>query len=183
MLMSILALVAVGCASTYEAKVEFDVNTEVDMSQYKTFSWLKESKIMVASSDLNPVMKLRIDKEIEHALEQKGYTYVADAEKADFVVTYTVGSRDKIRVDTFPSSFHSDWAWGGGYYGRHHGMHMGTETRVRNYTEGKLAIDIFDVKTHQPAWHGSATKRITKADEKNYEQTINLIVSQVLAQY
>lgn len=181
--MSILVMVAAGCTATYEAKVDFDVNTDVNMSQYKTFSWLKDSKIMVASSDLNPVMKLRIDKEIEQAFKAKGYVFEENSEKADFVVTYTVGSRDKIRVDTFPSSYHTNWAWGGGYYGRHYGMHMGTETRVRNYTEGKLAIDIFDVKSRQPAWHGSAIKRITKSDEENYEQTIKTIVNQVLAQF
>ncbi len=183
LLVSFILVVIAGCASTYEAKVDFDVNNEVDMTQYKTFSWLKESKIMVVSSDVNPVMKMRIDKEIEQAFIAKGYQLIDDAEAADFVISYTVGSRDKIKVDTFPSTYHTNWGWGRGYYGGYNGMSMGTETRVRNYTEGKLAVDIFDVKSHQPAWHGSAVKRITKTDQENYELTIKTIVNQIVSQF
>lgn len=181
--MSAALLVIAGCASQYEAKVDFDKNDEINTAQYKTFAWLKEQKIMVRSEDLNPVVKVRIDKAIENEFKAKGYNLIMDPEAADFVISYTVGSRDKIRVDTFPTTYHGGWGWGSHYYGGYGGMHMGTETRVRNYTEGKLAIDVFDVKTHQPAWHGSAVKRISSSDEENYEETIKTIVHQVVAQF
>ncbi len=177
-----LVVVVSGCASSSMAKVDFDINPEVDMSTYKTFAWMKESKILVMSEDLNPVMKVRIDKEIENAFIAKGYQLSEDPESADFVISYTVGSRDKIKVDSYPASYHGGFGWGRRYHGMHYGMSMGTETRVRNYTEGKLALDIYDVKTHQPAWHGSATKRITTSDKENYELTITTIVNQVIDQ-
>ena len=135
---------------------------------------------MVMSKDLNPVMKLRVDKDIEEAFIAKGYKLVSDPEKADFAISYTVGNRDKIKVDSYPATYLAGFGWGRGYYG---GMSMGTETRVRQYTEGRLAIDVYDVKSKQPAWHGYAIKRISKDDKENPEGAIELIVTQVVANF
>ena len=175
------------CSSTYEAKVDFDKNTKVDTINYKTFAWLTPGKIMAPAEDFNPVMKLRVDEEIEQAFIAKGYTLINDAEKADFAISYTVGNRDKIKVSSYPSTYNASFGWGrgyyGGYYGGMYGNNMSTETRVRQYTEGKLAIDIYDVKTHQPAWHGWATKRITSEDKEAPSVVIKDIVNEVVAQF
>ena len=177
---SLVAILFSACSATSAIKVNFDRNAQVDMSSYKTFSWLKSDKILASSEDVNPVMKLRIDEAIEKAFIAKGYQLVEDTEQADFTISYTVGSRDKIKVDSFPTSYRTTFGWGRGYYG---GISMGTETRVRNYTEGKLAVDVYDVKSKQPAWHGWATKRLTSADKQEMETTINLIAQEVINQF
>lgn len=186
LLLAAVAAVAVGCTSQYAAKVDSDTNTEIDVSQYKTFAWLKETKILAASEDINPVMKLRLDDAVEDSFIAKGYTLVDSADDADFAIAYTVGSRDKIKIDTYPASYNTSFGWGHGYYG-HRGYYggigvggIGTETRVRNYTEGKLAIDVYDVKSHQPAWHGWAIKRISSDDREDPEQMIKTLVEQVV---
>jgi len=184
LLVAALVIVVAGCSTTYEAKVDFDKNTNIDTMKYKTFAWLTPGKIMSAAEDYNPVMKLRVDEEIEQAFIMKGYKLVADAEKADFAISYTVGNRDKIKVSSYPSTYNSSFGWGRGYYGGHYGgVHMGTETRVRQYTEGKLAIDVYDVKSHQPAWHGWATKRITSNDQEAPSSVIKDVVNEVVAQF
>jgi len=185
----ITALVAVvaSCASTYEAKVGFDKNTKIDTSNYKTFAWLTPGKIMAPAEDINPVMKLRVDEEIVQAFTAKGYKLVADAEHADFAISYTVGNRDKIKVSSYPTTYNASFGWGrgyyGGYYGGMYGTHMATETHVRQYTEGKLAIDVYDVKTHQPAWHGWATKRIASSEKEAPSSMIKDVVNQVVVQF
>lgn len=180
-------VVVASCSSTYEADVDFDRNTNVDTANYKTFAWLTSGKIMAPPEDINPVMKVRVDEEIELAFAAKGYTLISDPEKADFAISYTVGNRDKIKVSSYPSSYNSSFGWGRGYYGGHYGgmygANMGTETRVRQYTEGKLAVDVYDVKTHQPAWHGWAVKRITSSDKEAPSATIRDIVHQVIAKF
>lgn len=180
-------IVLASCASTYEADVDFDKNSKIDTSNYKTFAWLTPGKIMAPAEDINPVMKVRVDEEIEQAFISKGYQLIDDAEKADFTISYTVGNRDKIKVNSYPSSYNTGFGWGrgyyGGYYGGMYGSTMGTETRVRQYTEGKLAVDVYDVKTHQPVWHGWATKRITSADKQAPSSTIKDIVHQVIGQF
>ncbi len=62
-------------------------------------------------------------------------------------------------------------------------MSIGSETSVRQYTEGKLAIDIYDVKSHQPVWHGWATKRLTSEDKEAPSAAWNNIVIKVINQF
>ncbi|MCP4325120.1 MAG: DUF4136 domain-containing protein [Alteromonadales bacterium] len=181
---SLIALTA-GCA-TNSAKVNFDKNNEIEIINYKTFAWLTKGKIMAPPADINPVMKQRVDNSIEQAFIAKGYQLVDDAEHADFTISYTVGSRDKIKVNSYPATYNTGFGWGRGYYGGsgYYGlMSMGTETSVKQYTEGKLAIDIYDVKTHQPVWHGWATKRLTSDDKESPSATLNNIVIKVVNQF
>jgi len=182
-----LVTLLVSCATTYKAKVGFDKNTPVDTRNYKTFAWLTPGKIMAPTEDFNPVMKVRVDAEIEQAFMAKGYQLIADAEKADFSISYTVGNRDKIKVSHYPASYKIGFGWGrgyyGGYYGGLYGSPMTTEPRVSQYTEGKLAIDVYDVQSHQPVWHGWATKRITSSDRETPSASIKGTVQQVVAQF
>jgi hypothetical protein len=186
-LLSIAVLLAfmAGCA-TNSAKVNFDQNTDIDTKNYKTFAWLTKGKIMAPAVDFNPVMKERVNDSIEQAFIDKGYQLIDDSEQADFTISYTVGNRDKIKVNSYPATYNTGFGWGRGYYGArgyYGSMSMGTETSVRQYTEGKLAIDIYDVKTRQPVWHGWATKRLTSEDKQSPSNSLNEIVIQVVNQF
>ncbi len=177
----LLVLGVAGCTATHNAKVNFDKNMQVNTQNYKTFAWLTKGKILAPAVDLNPVMKVRLDDAIVKAFIAKGYQLTDDAEKADFTISYTVGNRDKIKVSSYPASY-SHFGWGRGYYGGYYGG-MATETHVSQYTEGKLAIDVYDVKTHQPAWHGWGVKRLTSNDKENPSAAINAVVAQVVNQF
>jgi len=175
-----LITVVVGCASTQKARVNFDRNSDISTSHYKTFAWLNETKVLAEPVDVNPVMKVRIDNAIESAFVAKGYQLIDDAEQADFTISYTMGSRDKVKVDSLPTTYRTGFVWGHRYYG---GIGVSNETHVRNYTEGKLAIDVYDVKSRQPVWHGWAVKRIKTADQDNPSKAIKSVVEQVVAQF
>ena len=172
-----LVFTLLACQSTNQAKVNQDRNVTVDTSQYKTFAWLTPEKILTAPVDINPVMKNRIDDDIVVAFEAKGYKLIESADDADFTISYTIGNRDKIKVDSYPTTYRAGFGWGRGYYG------MGTETTVKQYTEGRLAIDVFDVKSKQPVWHGWAVKRITSSDKDDPTATIRTVVNEVIAQF
>lgn len=171
-----LVLLSVGCASNSE-KTYFDKNTNINTVNYKTFSWLTKEKIMGSTFDTNPVMIARVSKSIEQAFITKGYNLVDDAEKSDFTISYTIGSRVKTNIHTYPASYNNTLGWRRGYYDL---SSSGTETNIRQYTEGKLAIDVYDVKTQQPVWHGWATKRITSKQNEAPLKVINGIVTSVV---
>ena len=63
---ALLLMAVASCSTTYEAKINFDKNSKVDISNYKTFAWLTSGKIMAPAADFNPVMKQRVDEEIEN---------------------------------------------------------------------------------------------------------------------
>lgn len=180
LLTAIMAMsLLVSCASTHPAKVGFDRNSAINTQDYKTFAWLNKNKSLTQNVNVNPVRKARLEDSIEQAFVAKGYRLVSNSEQADFAISYTVGSREKIKVDSFPTTYHGGFRWGGPYYG----SVTTSETRVRQYDEGHLAIDVFDVETHQPAWHGWAIKRITSADKEQPDVVLTDIVNQVVAQF
>ncbi len=181
---AVLLISVASCSTTYEAKINFDKNSKVDTLQYKTFAWLTSGKIMAPPEDINPVMKLRVDEEIEKAFMAKGYQLINDAEKADFTISYTVGNRDKIKVSSYPINYNVGFGWGLGYYvGGMYDTQMSIKTHVRQYTQGKLAIDVYDVKSHQPAWHGWAVKRISSKDKEMPSSAIKDIVHKLVIQF
>ena len=178
-LAAIAAATLTGCASGFQATYDHDPSH--DFSAHKNWAWISEHPMTVGQTSRlpNPLLEPRIMAAIESNLAAKGYTKGDDAGAADFAVAFTVGSREEIKVDTYPSMYAGygyPRGWGGAYYG----MGYGTETSVRQYQKGMLAVDIFDVAEKRPMWHGVATKSITESDRKKMEETINAAVTAVL---
>jgi hypothetical protein len=132
----------------------------------------------------NPLLEPKIMAAIEDGLATKGFSKVDDPEAADFVLSFTVGSREEIKVNSYPASYagygyRGAWGWGGPYYG----VGMATETQVRQYQKGMLALDVFDVKEHRPVFHAVAEKSITESDRKKLDETVQAAVDAVLAAF
>jgi len=181
---AILTLLVSGCASTFEATYDHDAST--NFSEYQSFAWISKNPMKVGEgvNIANPLLEPRITSALEKALVAKGYKYEIEPKNADFVVSFTIGSREEIRVDSYPSmsmsagygrAYPGHWGWGGAYYG------VSTDTQVRQYTEGMLAVDIFDVAERRPVWHGVATKRINQSDRDELDATVQAAVDAILA--
>jgi len=54
---------------------------------------------------------------------------------------------------------------------------------VREYTEGRLAIDLFDVRRRRPVWHGYGTRSLTGREVKDPEKLIGAAVTAILADF
>ena len=171
------------CASTVEATHDHDAAN--DFSGYETFAWISKNpmKVSTAVASVNPLLEPRIMSALEKALVAKGYKWVGEAASADFVISFTVGSREEIKVDSYPNmsagygmAYPGHWRWGGAYYG--YGV---SETSVRQYTKGMLAVDVFDVKDKRPVWHGVASKTVNESDRENMDVTIKAAVDAILA--
>ncbi|MEY8213360.1 MAG: DUF4136 domain-containing protein, partial [Colwellia sp.] len=103
-LMLILISVIASCSHT-NTKVNFDVNPNVDIKEAKTFAWLKESKAIHLSVGFNPIIKARIEEAIESEMLIKGYKIISDPRLADLALTYSIGSREKINIESYPSYY------------------------------------------------------------------------------
>lgn len=166
------ALMLSGCAST---KFTSDFDQAHDFGTYKTFAWAGESPMTVlGTTRVPPMLEPRIARELRAELEAKGYTYVETLEQADFGVSFTVGSRSSTEVIKSPETFwvnQTNWRWGRAYYPAYRRPVAVTatpvtvtSTEVRAYTEGTLAIDIYDVKSKAPVWHGAGTKTVSTSE-------------------
>jgi hypothetical protein len=152
----VLLLCTGGCESI---QTNCDFNPVVDFSTYHTFSWISDNPMIAASPTVSPMTQGRVQLAIIDVLQQKGITYVSNPAQADFVVSFTAGTHQQVRVDTtsYPIGYQGPWAWGMGYY---------QDIEVREYQQGRLSIDMFDTKLRQPVWHGWGSKNITGSDQK-----------------
>ncbi|WP_054118537.1 DUF4136 domain-containing protein [Porphyrobacter sp. AAP60] len=167
------ALMLSGCATT---KFTSDFDQAHDFGTYKTFAWAGESPMTVlGATRVPPMLEPRLAREVRAELEAKGYRYVEALEQADFGVSFTVGSRSTTEVIKSPETFwvnQTNWRWGRAYYPAYRRpVAVGaitpvtvTTTEVEAYTEGTLAIDIYDVKTKSPVWHGAGTKTVNTSE-------------------
>lgn len=176
---SVLLLVLfAGCSSNLPIT---DYDSSVNFARYKTFAFISAHPLMrVEGIVTSPMLESRLMQVTENVLSSRRLRRVSDPENADIAVAFTLGSRDKIQVNSYPEPYrpyYGGWRWGGAYYSG------ASQVDVRQYTEGVLSIDIYDVSQRKPVWHGTATKRITKKIRENPQQTINEIVPAILATF
>jgi hypothetical protein len=169
-----VALGAAAVASCATIRAASDYDGAADFSRFQRYAWVAESPLIRAESGRVEVSALnvqRIREAIERELAAKSFELVATLEEADFGVSFTVGARDMITVDDYPPYYRGDWHWGYRYY---------SSVDVAMYTEGMLAIDVFDNETREPVWHGWARKTILQSDIRNPEATIEDAVAAIL---
>ncbi len=172
---ALACLTLCGCATMQAGS---DSYPSADFARFHTFAWIADSPLITPTSrrvEVSPLSLRRIEEAIEAQLGAKGFTEVASRDDADFAVSFTVGARDMIDVDSYPPYYRGPWNWRTPYYGRNVDVYM--------YTEGILAIDVFDNETRQPVWHGWAKKRITGTDIKDPASAIDAAVAAILAHF
>jgi hypothetical protein len=143
------ALVLSACTST--PQVTTDRNPSAPFSSYRTYTWLSKPDNMA------PLMQQRLVDSVDAQLRKMGWTESANADVA--IAGHAVLSQ-KQRLDTMYSGS-AYRGWGGGWGG---GMGSSTTT-VRTYDVGTLIIDLFDTKTRQGVWRGTASGTLTDSPE------------------
>lgn len=165
-----------GCASTIETFSDHDASVAFD--DYETFAWISEHPMVSSPGNAvaaNPFMEDRIQDAIRHELTSRGYRLVQRDGDADFVVSFSVGGRKELSVESYPVAYRNRWTWGGAY--------IGDSVSVESNTEGVLAIDLFDAESKSPIWHGVARKNLTSAEQKLRGSIIQESVAAVLAEF
>ena len=149
-----LSFVSAG-AFAQDVKVDFD--KAADFTKYKTFA------IKLGTSWNNPLGEKRVLAEIQQGLTEKGWTATTDDAKADAIVVLHGATEKQKSLNTFYSGGYGGYGWRGGWGG---GMGTSTTT-VDEYTVGTLVVDIFDAKSKQLVYRGTATDELSNKPEKN----------------
>jgi len=159
-----VALLLGGCTT---ARISTNSDPTQDFSRYATFGWIDETPATTfGARSISPVLQAEIAQSIKSALEAKGYRFTENTASADFAVSFTVGTRegfDTVEVPDYYWDTRPSWTWGTGYWPVGRAV-PSTRTEVRDYTEGTLSIDVFDVTRRAPVWHGAGVKHLTAAE-------------------
>lgn len=148
-------LMALALASCATPRVYTDHDPSAQFSSYRTYSWREKPE------KAPPLIARRIVDAIDAQLAAKGWQQVPDG--GDVALAAHVASRQEYELDTF----YNDPFWGG--WGWHHHWGVGATwgtTRVRSYTVGTLVLDMFDTRTRQAIWRGTAEGTVSKKPEK-----------------
>jgi len=129
-------------------EVRTDHDPAVDFSRYSTYYW----KRLPATS--NSLMNGRIVSAVEGQLFAKGWRKVPE-QQAQTALAADVTTRQGQRVDTFHNN------WGPGWHGWGMGGQMMTTARVVTYEVGTLVVDLYDVKSRNAIWRGTASDTLS----------------------
>jgi hypothetical protein len=161
-----LFLVAMlGAVFAQQVKTDFDHQT--NFSQYKTYSW---QEIKAADSLWDPRIKSAVDAQ----LAAKGWTQVEKG--GDVAIVAIATTQTERTLQTFYDGMGGGWRWRG--FG---GMGEATTTE-QDYKEGTLLVDMYDAKTKQLIWRGSAEDTVSNKEENN-EKNLNKAVAKMFKKF
>lgn len=171
-------VVMVGCLASLAGcaglTVEHDYDPAADFSDYRTFSWISDKPVLIVNPQMNnPMVQDEVPRIVRDSLEARGYRFVEDREKADFVLGFTLGSRQGLTVNHYPGPYARTWQM----------QQSPVYDEVKDYADSGLAIDIFDVGTRTPVWHGTGSKNITGRDQADIDAVLRRIVNAILAKF
>lgn len=147
-----------------------------DFSQYKTYGYfenLSTDKAQYKSLVSNFLMVA-----VAQEFDKRGLIY--DPENPQLRVNFYINTEEKIKSRSVPTAgggfygyrdpFYDPWMGYGGYGG-------GYETRIDQYTEGTLSIDVVDATSKKLVWEGAVFGKLTKKDIQNLEKTVDEAVA------
>ena len=160
-----LFLVALGTALAQHVQTDFD--HKANFTQYKTYSW---QEIKPADS----LWDARIKDAVDAQLAAKGWTQVESG--GDVAIVALKTTQTQRTLQTFYDGFGGGWRWRG--FG---GMGESTTTE-QDYKEGTLVVDLYDAKTKQLVWRGSAEDTVSDKAEKN-EKNLDKAVAKMFKDF
>jgi Domain of unknown function (DUF4136) len=154
-----------GAAFAQQVKTDFD--HQANFSQYKTYSW-QEIK------PANSLWDARIKSAVDAQLAAKGWTQVENG--GDVAIVAIETTQTERTLQTFYDGMGGGWRWRG--FG---GMGEATTTE-QDYKEGTLLVDMYDAKTKQLIWRGSAEDTVSNKEETN-EKNLNKGVAKMFKKF
>jgi len=169
-------LLLAGCAS--QPNVVSSADPNVDLGQYRTYDFAA-----VVSTDGQPYQSLEsgyLKSAASRELEARGFTR---SEDPDLLVNFSIEMQEKVRSRSVPTAggglaydpFYDDVYYGG--WGTSH------TTRIDQYTEGTLNIDLIDKRGAKVVWQGATRGRLTKKDYENPQATLDGAVAEIFSQF
>lgn len=144
------AMVLLGSALAQHIQTDFD--HQANFSQYKTYSW-------EAIKGSNSLWDARIKESVNAQLAAKGWTQVDSG--GDVCIVAIKTSQTQRTLQTVYDGMGGGWGWRGfGGFGE-------STTTEQDYKEGTLVVDLYDAKTKQLIWRGSAEDTVSSKAEKN----------------
>lgn len=185
-LRNVLAMIfvffVVGACSP-SVKVRSDADPSVNLNQYQTYNFF--SQLGIEDESYSGLLGQHFRQAIADQMDARGFT---QALSPQLQINVSIGSEDKVRVNTYQDPYLYGGYYGrgmGGYYGSPFGYGYGgaTRTTVQQYTEAEVFIDLVDSSQHKMIWQGVATFTLTTKMQEQMRQTVYDTVNKIFTQF
>lgn len=139
----LLTLMLAGCS----APVTTDYDTQINYAQFKTYQFAPGNNNRTSSLDDS-----RVEEAISVQLHSKG---LKPGEKADLTVRHYIQQQSDFQ------SYGTSVGFGYGY--RHVGVAYSTPVRYREYTYGKLIVELIDNQNNKVVWRAVSQRKLTES--------------------
>lgn len=176
---TVLALSA--CSST--PRVRHDADARVDMTNYHTYVWEQVTDDSGAGGPAfkNPLNQKRLRAAVEANLARHGLQPAAEGATPDSYVTVAMGTRQAVEADR-PVRLGLGWGWGGWRSGMMGSVNWSTDG-MYNYTEGRIAVDLYDARSRDPIWHAAVEQDLSYLTGRDAEARINAVVDAMFTRF
>lgn len=153
--MALATLALAACTSTPTVKT--DQASNANLASYRSYYWAQKP------SGVSPLVQQRIVDGVDARLRAKGWTQGQSS--GDIALAAHVATSQKQTLDTFyTGTGMGGWGWRGGWGGA--GAMGSATTTVHTYDVGTLILDMFDSRTQQAVWRGTASGTVPSSPEK-----------------
>jgi uncharacterized protein DUF4136 len=169
-----------GCQSV--PATNYDYSETARFGDYQTFSWLAKNPVgfhKTMEAHVSPLIGQHLKEAAISAFADAGLRYVEDPTDADVLMAFTVGSRERIVANGY-----------NGYFGY---AILGDETatgywydnnqNLGSFVDGQICVDLFDRKTGQPVWHGTAEESLSEPELDYWRERIPTILDHIARGY
>jgi uncharacterized protein YceK len=168
LLIVIQAILLSACASG--PTIVANTNPGTDFRVFQTYNFFQPLGTDRAGGARTP-LSTRLMAAMEGEMDQRGLTRSASP---DLMIDFTVSAVDRVDVRSTPSHTVHRSHWNRGF-----STWPSYSTRVRQYTEGSLIIDLINPRSNSLVAEGAASSRIS--DSNFTQQQIDDVVAQVMA--
>jgi len=193
-ILGILALFLLTACASGPPEPDVDYNHAYDFSKVRTVAFYKSSGEVSGDNplQLSDMQRNRIDDAVRVAVENKGFTFLADASKADLLLTWHLATQHKTDVRSYQSASYGYGGYGG--YGRYGGYNRysayncwscsptQTQVSVSNYTEGTFIVDMIDPELKQSIWR-AVTQSKLKGDQEHEQARLDEAAALIFASF
>ena len=165
--LSVLGLSVLGLAgcATYTVRTDADA-TLVGSVHCHSVAWAGGFKgdSALRSGIANPLNESRLRDAISANLARAGMTLTDNTAEAECLVGYGIGVNQVVDA-VFPDAWGPGMGfgyrgWGPGPWG----WGLGWNTGSRVYSQGFIALDLYDNRSHKPMWHATVEQNLVHAN-------------------
>ena len=174
-------LVLLLLVSAAETAVSADAVASADplaeFSRFKTFNFVEEPA--TDGRGYRSLETTYLETAVTYELTERGLTL---SDQPDIVVNFSIETREKLSSRITPAvRYAPGYVPYHGVYGP--GWGMTHQTRIDQYTEGRLNIDLIDPAARRLIWQGSTQKALTERDYQNARKTLTRAVMDIFSRF